>query len=174
MSQPGEVPPPTESAPAQPSEPVIHRRTARVLPVDSAGRVLLLHGWDPHHPERPFWFTVGGAAEGAESMHAAAARELYEETRISVAPEALGEPIAHNTVEFFWGGHRIAQEQVFYAIAVGSAEVSLEGLDQWEQATTDKYGWLSADDLETVEHPAHPDIPNLIRAAAAAVSNRPE
>jgi hypothetical protein len=24
-----------------------HRQTARVLPVDDEGRVLLLHGWDP-------------------------------------------------------------------------------------------------------------------------------
>ena len=67
---------------------------------------------------------------------------MYEETRISVEPERLGEPIAENSIEFSWGGHRIAQEQTFYAVAVGSVAVSLEGLDQWERATTDKYGWL--------------------------------
>ena len=151
----------------------LHRQTARVLPVDSAGRVLLLHGWDPHHPDRPFWFTVGGAAEGDEPMRVAAARELYEETRISVDPELLGEPIAENSIEFNWGGHHIAQDQVFYAVAVGSAEVSLEGLDQWERATTDKYGWFSAADLENDEPPAHPDIPDLIRLAVASVLGRP-
>ena len=47
--------------------------------------------------------------------------------------------------------------------------MSLEGLDQWERATTDKYGWLTADDLEADERPAHPDIPDLMRAAAASV-----
>ena len=146
-----------------------HRETARVLPVDSEGRVLLLHGWDPHHPERPYWFTIGGAAEGAESLRDAAARELYEETRITVEPERLGEPIAQNFIEFSWGGHRIAQEQTFYAVAVGSVTVNLEGLDYWERATTDKYGWLSAEDLEGGEPPADPEIPDLIRAAAASV-----
>jgi len=146
-----------------------HRSTARVLPVDPEGRVLLLHGWDPHHPERPYWFTIGGAAEGAESLRDAAARELYEETRISVDPAQLGEPIAHNTIEFSWGGIHIVQEQTFYAVPVASAQVSLEGLDQWERATTDKYGWLSAEDLEGGEPPAHPEIPDLIRAAAASV-----
>jgi hypothetical protein len=50
--------------------------------------------------------------------------------------------------------------------------VSLEGLDQWERATTDKYGWLTADDLRADERPAHPDIPDLMRAAAAAVGIR--
>ena len=107
-----------------------HRQTARVLPVDDEGRVLLLHGWDPHHPERPFWFTIGGAADPGESLRAAGARELYEETRIVVEPDRLGEPIAENSIEFSWGGHRIAQEQTFYAVAVGSVAVSLEGLDQ--------------------------------------------
>jgi 8-oxo-dGTP pyrophosphatase MutT (NUDIX family) len=75
------------------------RSTARVLPVDADGRVLLLHGWDPHYPERPFWFTIGGAAEFGESLRDAAARELYEETRIRVDPEQLGEPIARSTRE---------------------------------------------------------------------------
>ena len=47
--------------------------------------------------------------------------------------------------------------------------MSLDGLDQWERATTDKYGWLAAGDLGPGDPPAHPDIPDLIRAAAASV-----
>ena len=160
------VPPPDETPR---NTPAIRRQTARVLPVDDEGRVLLLHGWDPHRPDEPFWFTIGGAADPGESMRDAGARELYEETRISVEPERLGEPIAQNSIEFSWGGHRIAQDQTFYAVAVGSVAVSLEGLDPWERATTDKYGWLTPEDLEGNERPAHPDIPDLIRAAAASV-----
>ena len=93
------------------SGPRWHRQTARVLPVDDEGRVLLLHGWDPRRPDEPYWFTVGGAADPGESLRDAGARELYEETRITVEPERLGEPIAQNFIEFSWGGHRIAQEQ---------------------------------------------------------------
>jgi 8-oxo-dGTP pyrophosphatase MutT (NUDIX family) len=172
------VPPPGDDPPVTPRTggyppPVppgpIKRRTARVLPVDADGRVLLLHGWDPHHPDRPFWFTIGGATEDGESLRDAAARELYEETRISVDPAQLGEPIAEQTIEFSWGGHHIVQDQVFFAVLVTSPEVSLEGLDQWEQATTDKYGWLAASELDGDERPAHPDIPDLMRAAAASV-----
>ncbi len=154
--------------------PLVRRQTARVLPVDDEGRVLLLHGWDPYHPEDPFWFTIGGATDEGEALRDAGARELYEETRIRVDPERLGEPIAQNEIEFSWGGHRIAQEQTFYAVAVGSAPVSLEGLDEWERATTDRFGWLSAEDLGAGERPAHPDIPDLIRMAVASVGNRPE
>ena len=154
------------------------RSTARVLPVDAEGRVLLLHGWDPHHPDEPYWFTIGGAAEkgdgevGGESLRDAGVRELYEETRIRVDPAALGEPIAQNTIEFSWGGHRILQEQTFYAVLVTSAEVSFEGMDAWERATTDKYGWLTAEDLGGDERPADPDLPRLIRAAVASARNR--
>jgi 8-oxo-dGTP pyrophosphatase MutT (NUDIX family) len=164
------VPDPTDGPAAA---PVISRQTARVLPVDEAGRVLLLHGWDPHRPDEPFWFTIGGAAEAGESLRDAGARELYEETRIWVDPERLGKPIARNVIEFTWGGHRIAQEQTFYAVAVGSPEVSLDGLDEWERATTDSYGWLSPEDLKGDERPAHPDIPDLIRQAVASVLDRP-
>ncbi len=145
------------------------RSTARVLPVDAEGRVLLLHGWDPHHPQEPYWFTIGGAADPGESLRDEGVRELYEETRIRVDPTDLGEPIAQNTIEFSWAGHRILQEQTFYAVLVGSPEVSFEGLDPWERATTDTYGWLTAEDLGGDERPADPELPGLIRAAAASV-----
>ena len=65
--------------------------------------------------------------------------------------------------------HHIVQDRTFYAVLVESAQVSLDGLDQWEQATTDKYGWLAAADLGAGERPAHPDIPDLIRTAVASV-----
>jgi 8-oxo-dGTP pyrophosphatase MutT (NUDIX family) len=149
--------------------PPWRRKTARVLPVDPEGRVLLLHGWDPHRPEEPFWFTIGGGAEGGESLRDAGARELREETGIVVDPAHLGEPIAQNTIEFSWAGHHIVQEQTFYAVPVESADVSLDGLDAWERATTDTYGWLSADDLGPDMPPADPSLPGLIRAAVASV-----
>jgi len=150
------------------------RQTARVLPVDPEGRVLLLHGWDPRRPDRPFWFTIGGAAEAGESLRDAGARELREETGIVVDPEALGEPIAHNTVEFSWNGHEIVQGQTFYAVLIESADVTLDGLDEWEKATTDSWGWLSADDLGPGMPPADPSLPGLIRAAAASIRGRRE
>jgi 8-oxo-dGTP pyrophosphatase MutT (NUDIX family) len=152
--------------------PPWRRQTARVLPVNPEGRVLLLHGWDPHHPEAPFWFTIGGGAEQGESLRDAASRELLEETGIVIDSEALGDPIAHNTVEFSWNGYDIVQGQTFYAVRVESADVTLDGLDDWERATTDKYGWLSAEDLGGDERPADPAIPDLMRAAAASVRDR--
>lgn len=148
------------------------RQTARVLPVNPEGRVLLLHGWDPRHPDRPYWFTIGGAAEAGESLRDAGARELREETGINLDPARLGEPIARNTVEFSWAGYQITQEQTFYAVLVQSANVTLDGMDSWERSTTDRFGWLSPDDLGPDDPPADPEIPDLIRAAAASVRDR--
>jgi 8-oxo-dGTP pyrophosphatase MutT (NUDIX family) len=152
--------------------PPWRRQTARVLPVNPEGQVLLLHGWDPRRPDRPFWFTIGGAAEAGESLRDAGARELREETGIVVDPAGLGEPIAQNMVEFSWAGYEIIQHQTFYAVLVESANVTLDGMDSWERATTDKYGWLSADDLGPDQPPADPSLPDLIRAAAASVRDR--
>ena len=153
--------------------PPWRRQTARVLPVDSDGRVLLLHGWDPHRPGEPFWFTIGGGAEGGESLRDAGARELREETGIQLRPEQLGEPIAQNTIQFSWAGYEITQGQVFYAVLIESAEVSLDGLDPLERATTDKYAWLSAEDLEAGEPLSDPELPALVRSAVASVRARP-
>ena len=82
--------PPPDDAPGNQS--AIRRQTARVLPVDPEGRALLLHGWDPHHPDQPFWFTIGGAADPGESLRDAAARELYEETRMTNVPRTRTSP----------------------------------------------------------------------------------
>jgi hypothetical protein len=75
-------------------------------------------------------------------------------------------------VEFSWAGYEITQDQTFYAVRVESAEVTLDGMDSWERATTDRYGWLSADDLGPDMPPADPSLPGLIRAAAVSVRNR--
>ena len=148
----------------------IRRNTARVLPVDADGRVLLLHGWDPQRPDEPFWFTIGGAAEPGEPLPLAAARELREEAGIVVDPALLGEPIEVSAITFTWAGVLFDQDQTFFAVAVDDAEVDFAGQDHLERATIDKHGWLRPEDLEDgAERPADPEIPRLMRAAAAAV-----
>jgi 8-oxo-dGTP pyrophosphatase MutT (NUDIX family) len=76
------------------------RGTARVLPVDDQGRVLLLLGTALlRHGER-FWMSVGGGLERGETRVQAAARELHEETGIAADPAALGEPAGTSLIAF--------------------------------------------------------------------------
>jgi 8-oxo-dGTP pyrophosphatase MutT (NUDIX family) len=132
--------------------------------------VLLLHGWDPLRPHDPFWFTIGGAAEPGETLPEAAARELREEAGIVVDPARLGEPIEIAPIEFWWGGFHFLQDQTFYAIAVADSAVSFAGQEALERATIDKHGWLYPEDLGADgERPADPELPRLMRLAAAAI-----
>jgi hypothetical protein len=62
------------------------------------------------------------------------------------------------------------QDQTFYAIALPDAAVSFEGQEALERATIDKHGWLYPEDLAREgERPADPELPRLMRLAAAAV-----
>jgi 8-oxo-dGTP pyrophosphatase MutT (NUDIX family) len=148
----------------------LRRNTARVLPVDPEGRVLLLHGWDPLRPRDPFWFTIGGAVEHGETLREAAARELREEAGIVVDPELLGEPFATAPIDFWWAGMHFDQDQTFYAIAMGDAAVSFAGQEALERATIDRHGWLRPEELDGGgERPADPELPRLMRLAVATI-----
>ena len=132
--------------------------------------MLLLHGWDPLRPGDPFWFTIGGAVEPGETLREAAVRELREEAGITVDPALLGEPIETAPIEFRWGGFHFLQDQTFYAIALRDAAVSFAGQEALERATIDKHGWLYPEDLTREgERPADPELPRLMRLAAASV-----
>jgi 8-oxo-dGTP pyrophosphatase MutT (NUDIX family) len=142
--------------------------------VNPEGRVLLLHGWDPMRPDDPFWFTIGGAVEGGETLPEAAARELREEVGITIEPSALGESIETSYAEFTWAGAHFEQDQTFYALLVGETVVSFAGQEALERATTDKHGWLLPAELESgqTSRPADPEIPRLMRLAIATVTSR--
>ncbi|WP_327586211.1 NUDIX domain-containing protein [Nonomuraea sp. NBC_00507] len=146
----------------------LRRIAARALPIDDQDRVLLLYGFDPERPERPYWFTVGGALEDGETPAEAAARELYEEAGIRVGVEEFGAPFGARTIEFSWAGYAITQDQVFLTVRVGDAVVSFEHMEQIEKDTTIGYRWWSVEELESAEEVFHPeDLAALLRKVIA-------
>ncbi len=151
---------------------LVRRATARILPVDPLGRVLLLHGWDPAAPENPYWFTIGGAIEEGETAVEAAVRELADETGLTVTAAELGEELAQETIEFDWAGAHLVQAQTFFAFPCDDVEVVFAGHDGWERRTIDGHAWWDADDLEHSGDAAHDNIPALVRAARELVRTR--
>lgn len=145
------------------------RTVARVLPVSSEGRVLLLLGCDPALPEVRYWFTVGGAADPGESLAEAGVRELREETGIVVDPAALGEPFGTYEVEFSWDGRDYVNESTLFAVELEETPVTFEGLDTLESQSIFDARWWTPEELNDDGRAVDPRLIEHMRAAIAHV-----
>lgn len=148
-------------------QPVVRRRAGRVLVTDPAGRVLLLHGFDPARRDEPYWFTVGGGAKPGESLADAAARELREETGIAATAAELGDPVWHEVAEFGFDGKRYRQDQDFFLLRVRVPDVSTGGMTDEEAAVVDGHRWWTVAELESTAESFYPvALPRLLRRLA--------
>jgi 8-oxo-dGTP pyrophosphatase MutT (NUDIX family) len=139
------------------------RRADRVLLVDASRCVLMLRGCDPARPDHRYWFTVGGGLDAGETPAQGAARELFEETGLRVAPEAVGQPVFHEVTEFPFDGLWYRQEQDFFLLRVDSWAVDCTGFNEIEQATVDAYRWWSVDELRATDELYYPSfLPELL------------
>ncbi|MBM7515105.1 NUDIX hydrolase [Nocardioides nitrophenolicus] len=145
------------------------RTVARVLPVSSEGRVLLLLGCDPALPEVRYWFSIGGALDPGESHAEAGARELREETGIVVAPDALGEPFGGFEVSFSWDGRDYVNDSTLFALPLEETPISFEGLDQLESQSIFDAAWWTPDELDHDGRAVDPRLIDQMRAAIAHV-----
>jgi 8-oxo-dGTP pyrophosphatase MutT (NUDIX family) len=139
----------------------MRRRTGRVLPIDEAGRVLLMHGWDPARPQSPFWFSIGGGIDEGETTADAAAREAFEEVGLVLRPEELGSPRWQDTTYFSFDGIHLEQEQDFYVVHVPNFVPVLDGLDDIEKQTVDDCRWWALPQLAASGQTYYPeDLPS--------------
>ncbi len=123
--------------------PVVERRrAARVVVVDTAGFVLMIQGFDPHHAQHPYWYTVGGGVEHGESDQQAAVREVWEETGATITAEDLLGPVHHDRSCFSFEGRMIDQEQVYYGWVTERFDVVSAGLQDLEVRSTLRMDWI--------------------------------
>jgi 8-oxo-dGTP pyrophosphatase MutT (NUDIX family) len=131
-----------------------HRETARVLLKNPDGHVfMLLTHFDPEVGLSPRWLTPGGAIEPQEDVRAAAARELLEETGISVAPEDLGERVARISGKWIWadGQNFHTFTDNFFELTVQDFVLDDSGWTQDERRDVLKYRWWTPDELLATE-----------------------
>lgn len=141
------------------------RRAARVLLVDRDGRLLLLHGGDPAHPDLQFWVTPGGGLDPGESSAQGAARELFEETGLRVDAAELGEPVWHQVTQFSYDNQQYRQDQEFFLLRVPEWQVDTAG---FAADRIDGYRWWTADELAGSTESIFPaDLAGLLRLCDA-------
>ena len=99
-----------------PSLPV--RRAARVILLDSAGRVLLMR-YDQPPPNGRHWATPGGGAEVGEDYPAAALRELAEETGWTDIV-LIGE-VLRRSFDMDYAGRMVRQDERLYLARIDQA-----------------------------------------------------
>ena len=142
------------------------RRAARVILVDDADRVLLLHGCDADQRERTWWFTVGGGIDPGETARDAAVRELAEETGLAVTAGNLVGPVFTRSAEFDFFRETCRQDELFFFTRWhGGRDLTRDGWTQIEVDTIDELRWWDLDELAAAEEEVFPfGLAGLVRS----------
>ncbi|PZS30846.1 MAG: NUDIX hydrolase [Pseudonocardiales bacterium] len=143
----------------------IDRPGVRVLLIDGRDRVLLFRARDPGRPtEPPYWFTVGGGLDSAETSEQAALREMFEETGLVRAAEDLAGPVWHEVAEFGFDGASYRQSQDFFVCRVDTWQVDTSAFEEPEIRSIEAHRWWSIAELEATDEVFYPEIlPGLLR-----------
>jgi hypothetical protein len=105
----------------------IQRTSARVIPVDAGGRVLLLHGHDPARPEWSYWFTIGGAVERGVPSGCGRTRALggnrHRDHRATARPA-----VSPRHPRLLYDGVDFVADESFFAVRLDDVAISFDGI----------------------------------------------
>jgi 8-oxo-dGTP diphosphatase len=103
---------------------------------DDRGRLLLVRR--ANEPGRGQWSVPGGRVEPGETAHQALVREVHEETRLTVAPDALAGVVERSAP----GGGVYVVEDFFARLRPGTDPRSARAGDD-----ADEVGWFTPDQV---------------------------
>ncbi len=144
----------------------VHRPAVRVLCLDAAGRILLLHWRDPAGGDL-LWEPPGGGIDPGETPLEAARRELSEETGLD--PAAVRDDWITVQRDFSWNGTRFTGPEQFFAAryAVERPAVTRAGLLPYEDATLLGYLWAGPAEIAALpDRVEPPELAELVGTLA--------
>ncbi|WP_327294993.1 NUDIX hydrolase [Streptomyces sp. NBC_01197] len=130
------------------------REVARVILLDPADRVLLMHGFEPADPARTWWFTPGGGVEPGETHEEAALRELREETGIDAVD--LGPVLWSRVCSFPFDGRRWNQDERYFLGRTTRTATAMDGLTPLEQRSVAGLRWWTSAELSATRETVYP------------------
>lgn len=121
----------------------VERPAARILLVDDADRVLLFRFDAGDRPA--FWATPGGAVDPGESFADAAARELLEETGLTLA---CGDEVARRIVEFVTlEDVPVVADERYFLVRAGACTIDTGAHTELERRVMKEWRWFTHDEL---------------------------
>lgn len=144
------------------------RRSARLVIVDTDGKLLLFRYHDEH--QDPFWATPGGELLSGESYRAAAQRELEEETGLNLA---IGKLLKERDAVYAVARSNPARwlEQYFLVRSPAAPAIRRDNWTDEENSTIQAWTWWGLDDMKTCPGTAFkPDwLPSLLADVLAGM-----
>lgn len=138
------------------------RKAARLLVISPQRKVLLFrfHHTNDALAGTSHWATPGGGLEHGETFHAAAIRELREETGIQL--DAITDPVADRRVSLILpSGEAVTAVEQYFVVPVQDTSLSHAEWTEHERKVMATHHWWSAEELLATRERVWPE--NLLQ-----------